>query len=389
MAIDKLSSQALATGSVTSDAIATGAITVADIPDGEITAVKLKSTAISDKLGYTPVSPTDLTNSLAPKADTTAVNTALALKAPLASPTFTGDVVINSTTSLKLPAGTTAQRPSSPIAGMSRFNTTDGLFEVYNGTTWQQMKPTFVATGGTVTTVGGYNIHTFTTSGTFTVVTGSAQVELLVVAGGGGTGFDVGGGGGAGGLIYYSAYGVSSGSYAVTVGLGGGSGQTSSVAGSNGSNSTFGSLTAIGGGGGGTYPSGQTAGLSGGSGGGGGNQSAAGGSGTSGQGYAGGASSSAQWGSGAGGGAGGAGSNGTAGVAVPGGPGVVYNITGSSARYAGGGYGNLDGGTIYQTGYDSSGTYLGYYGYGANGTGSPNNSPYSGNPGIVIVRYLV
>lgn len=35
----------------------------------------------------------------------------------------------------------------------------------------------FAATGGTITTAGGYTIHTFTVSGTFTVLTGSASLE--------------------------------------------------------------------------------------------------------------------------------------------------------------------------------------------------------------------
>ena len=44
------------------------------------------------------------------------------------------------------------------------------------------------ATGGTITYSGGMTIHTFTSSGTFTVLTapGGATVEALVVAGGGG-----------------------------------------------------------------------------------------------------------------------------------------------------------------------------------------------------------
>lgn len=44
MALDQITSQAIASGAVTSDAIASGAITVADIPNGEITAAKLHST---------------------------------------------------------------------------------------------------------------------------------------------------------------------------------------------------------------------------------------------------------------------------------------------------------------------------------------------------------
>jgi len=45
-----------------STALRSDAVTVANIPDNEITAAKLHTTAIQDKLGYTPVSPTQLNN---------------------------------------------------------------------------------------------------------------------------------------------------------------------------------------------------------------------------------------------------------------------------------------------------------------------------------------
>ena len=61
------------------------------------------------------------------------------------------------------------------------------------------------ATGGTITEGGGYRIHTFTSSGTFTVTRGG-NVEYLVVGGGGvgsanggNPGFGGSGGGGAAG----------------------------------------------------------------------------------------------------------------------------------------------------------------------------------------------
>lgn len=40
-----------------------------------------------------------------------------------------------STAAVQLPAGTTAQRPT-PSTGMFRYNTTDGAFEGYDGTSW-------------------------------------------------------------------------------------------------------------------------------------------------------------------------------------------------------------------------------------------------------------
>lgn len=45
------------------------------------------------------------------------------------------------------------------------------------------------STGGSITTSGGYRIHTFTSSGSF-YAEGSGTVEYLVVAGGGGAGSD-------------------------------------------------------------------------------------------------------------------------------------------------------------------------------------------------------
>ena len=55
------------------------------------------------------------------------------------------------------------------------------------------------ATGGTVTTSGEYTIHTFTSSGIFTVTDSSlTAVDVLVVGGGGEGSMDIGGGGGGG-----------------------------------------------------------------------------------------------------------------------------------------------------------------------------------------------
>lgn len=51
----------MALDQITSQAIADGAISAGDLADGSITHAKLHTTAIQDKLGYTPVSPTQLT----------------------------------------------------------------------------------------------------------------------------------------------------------------------------------------------------------------------------------------------------------------------------------------------------------------------------------------
>ena len=90
-----------------------------------------------------------------------------------------------------------------------------------------------VASGGNSSTdymVGPvqYRQHTFTSTGTFQVISGSGNVDYLVVAGGGGGGgisnsTPGGGGGGAGGFLTgQSAVGV--GTYQVQVGGGGAAG---------------------------------------------------------------------------------------------------------------------------------------------------------------------
>jgi len=70
--------------------------------------------------------------------DITAANLALA---KLASPTFTGTVTTpelscSGTSRLKLPVGTTAQRPGSPATGDTRVNSTLSQVEAYNGSAW-------------------------------------------------------------------------------------------------------------------------------------------------------------------------------------------------------------------------------------------------------------
>lgn len=127
------------------------------------------------------------------------------------------------------------------------------------------------ATGGTITTVGDYKIHTFTSSGTFEVTNagnpvGSNTVDYWVLAGGGagsGRGNRGGGGGGAGGWRESvpspaawsasplanpgGALPVSVQSYPITVGSGG-AGAPGEGTGTSGSPSIFSSITSAGGG---------------------------------------------------------------------------------------------------------------------------------------------
>lgn len=92
--------------------------------------------------------------------------------APLASPSFTGtvtsagDIQMTGTGAIDVAAGTTAERPGSPSAGMIRFNTTDTTFEGYNGSGWGAIGGG--ATGGGPDAVFYENGQTVTTDYTLT-----------------------------------------------------------------------------------------------------------------------------------------------------------------------------------------------------------------------------
>tara|TARA_B100000575_G_C23134116_1_gene658441 strand:- start:1281 stop:3362 length:2082 start_codon:yes stop_codon:yes gene_type:complete len=186
--------------------------------------------------------------------------------------------------------------------------------------------PTMEASGGTIVDSGGYRTHFFTSSGTFTVTSGTKGIQYIVVGGGGSgggkapNGVTASGGGGAGGLISSFPEGpggpnppatdghivsptggpTSNGQYAVVVGGGGVGGPTSPSAslGQNGQLSSLAlsptlTVSASGGGEGGIYQGNPHNGRPGGSGGGGGYSEDApspkpGGPGAAGQGYPGG-----------------------------------------------------------------------------------------------------
>ena len=65
-----------------------------------------------------------------------AANLGLAL---LSGATFTGEVIFNSTGSIQLPSGTTAQRPGSPTNGDIRYNSTEHETEVYKNGSWSNV----------------------------------------------------------------------------------------------------------------------------------------------------------------------------------------------------------------------------------------------------------
>ena len=257
------------------------------------------------------------------------------------------------------------------------------------------VKPFGQAYGGTITQVGGFFVHVFTSNGTFTPLS-AMNVEYLVIGGGAAGGRGLGGGGGAGGYLTATGFGVVAQDYAIVVGAGSTYVRTDSgVAQANGANSTFSTITALGGGGGGEN---SGAGADGGSGGGNGQ---AGPVSSGSQGNAGGnaVNGGPKYGSGGGGGAGAAGSNGTTSTGGAGGAGLASTITGTSVtRAGGGGGGSLDASVIGAGGAGGGGAggnpgVAGTANTGGGGGGGASSSGESnggaGGSGIVIIKYAI
>lgn len=260
--------------------------------------------------------------------------------------------------------------------------------------------PIVQATGGSISVVDGYTVHTFDASGDFTPLTTITDVEYIILAGGGG-GRRFGGGGGGGGLLAsiptfasgsattaLSAVTVNAQTYAVTIGAGGGE----NASGTDSSLANIG--TAIGGGYGASR---NVNAASGGSGGGAsdnnGNKNE--GAGTTGQGFSGGPKGSGNIDGGAGGG-------GTGGVGIATNAGQTGGIGTSNfldeRGWGAGGGGGQNGGSASgggsdgndQTNYAGNGGTAGNSAtanYGGGGGGSSNSPSGSGASGKVIVRY--
>ncbi len=267
------------------------------------------------------------------------------------------------------------------------------------------LEQAFSGTGGTVTHIDGYRVHTYTSTGDDTLIFNQAgNVDVLVVGGGGGGGGFVGGGGGGGGVIYQAGFVVSPGPNNVTVGVGGTAGANAEFTGFGGpgGDSVFSTLTAVGGGRGGAARVDNTG--TAGSGGGAGSAGISTGvrlgqQGTAGQGHDGGNSHSAlNEGAGGGGGADNDGSPGTTVKGGDGGPGVSYSISGASVTYAAGGGGAKYAGSpavggsgvpgVSGNAGNPGGAGTDGRGGGGGGGGVGSTQPGGkGGSGIVIVRY--
>jgi hypothetical protein len=107
------------------------------------------------------------------------------------------NTTINDTGFLTLAAGTTAQRPVSPTAGMIRYNTTWNITEYYNGSNWRDLSSNYIAADGSTAALAAESATAIkyltgtTTNGTYWInlpTVGATQIFCIMdnaFAGGG------------------------------------------------------------------------------------------------------------------------------------------------------------------------------------------------------------
>jgi len=83
----------------------------------------------------------------------------------------TGSVSINGTLltdgeSIRVPSGTTGERPASPVTGELRFNTDEGSFEKYDGSSWSSLVPSDIDVN--TLSINGTQVIDSTGAGSFT-----------------------------------------------------------------------------------------------------------------------------------------------------------------------------------------------------------------------------
>ena len=299
---------------------------------------------------------------------------------------------------------TTAGRDAgiSTATGSVIFNSTISKIQVYDGSNWGTIDNSnnLNATGGTTSTVNGYKVHKFTSSGFFNVTTGAGEIEVLVVAGGGseggaGSGCHGGGGGGGGGVVRRKLKVVAGDRIYATIGAGGvwrNNGGDSSFGCEPGTTISGGSIFARGGGAGGPTLTGN--GNAGGSGGGSSratvtNQGGAGTQpkfGSGGMGNDGGGTGDSTY-AGGGGGAMGPGQEGPSEGNGGGGPGYLASDF-EPGLYVGAGGNGMSGGNPSGEGRTQNNNN-GAANTGAGGGGSAGGGTrYSGGSGVIFVRYI-
>lgn len=86
--------------------------------------------------------------------------------------------ITTGSTAIRIPYGSSAQRPVAPVFGQFRYNTDTGLLEYYDGTIFQS-----IAAGGSLT----YTVDQFTGDGSTTVFTMSIEesdeTQIIVFVG--------------------------------------------------------------------------------------------------------------------------------------------------------------------------------------------------------------
>jgi len=374
--------------------------------DTDITVTSGTSVAFTSALSLNDVVTVEATHPLS-----------IANAVPIGGGAFTGAVtlpspILTGTTTAPSLSLTPGSAPGSPTEGQIYYDSTSDTVKVRNATAWVTVNNMFHGIGGIETeyALSGiyYKVHTFTTSGNFSV-TGSGSVDYLVVGGGGGGGGGngssgwVGGGGGAGGFLTAASYALTTQTYTITVGAGGIGGvyQGQATIGGNSSIvpvSSGSSIISTGGGYGGSQEFNSGAAGNGGSGGGAAEGATAGTASPAGQGYAGNAGAVHY-----GGGGGGASEAGNTDGTRYGGDGLsnIYK-TGSAVTYAGGGGGGVDQDVTQNTapGGDGGGGTGGSKTGGAatagsantgggGGGGGGNSVGFLGGSGIVIIRYAI
>jgi hypothetical protein len=146
----------VATGAITSGLLAANSVTAAKIPNGSILNEHLADDAVgADELAASAVVEASIVNASVTGAkiaantitvaniadnavDATKIASNSILTRHIDDNQITGDqiaddIVLSGTGSLRVPDGTTAQRPGSAALGMVRFNTDNNLFEGYSG----------------------------------------------------------------------------------------------------------------------------------------------------------------------------------------------------------------------------------------------------------------
>jgi hypothetical protein len=74
-------------------------------------------------------------------------NVGIGTNSPQAALHIVGNAIVASNAFIRIPIGTTAQRPASPATGMIRFNTSNTAFEGYTGNSWAGLGGAATGTG--------------------------------------------------------------------------------------------------------------------------------------------------------------------------------------------------------------------------------------------------